>query len=213
MGERCLHCYSDVNRIICDGCVQLLDRSNNVCLQCAKRVSAEKVICGQCQNDPPAFDRTYAVCAYDYPVDSWVWSLKFKQNLAYARLMAYCLYKFFPVIDAEVPLVPVPLHNRRYLSRGHNQSLEIAKAFVQFNGNPLVTDMLTRVRDTPMQSGLNKRQRTANMQNAFLAQNTKNFDKVILVDDVMTTGQTLRSCAKAFAAIGVCCQVMVFARA
>ncbi len=98
-------------------------------------------------------------------------------------------------------LIPVPLHSRSLSRRGFNQSVWIAEALAKAAGNHTVTyDCLTRVRNTSSQTKLDRRQRRANVKNAFaLKPGTclDGFDRLILVDDVLTTGATLDACAKA----------------
>lgn len=106
-------------------------------------------------------------------------------------------------VVAPAVLVPIPLHRSRLRERGYDQALELARPLARHLGLPLQTQALTRVRDTSAQSRLDARQRRRNLRDAF----TWNRDiampaHVVLIDDVMTTGATLHSAARALRRAG-----------
>jgi len=214
LNERCLHCQAPEETIICSGCRSLLRQSQHSCVRCAQTLESADLVCGRCQQQPPAFDTTYTACVYEHPVDWWVHALKFNGQLAYARLMAHCLLPQLQRLDANIPLIPVPLHEHRYRQRGYNQAYEIARELSQLSGHSVLQQALVRTRDTAMQSELSGQQRQSNVRKAFQAAECIQADHVLLVDDVMTTGHTLRACAAALQQAGVeKIDVMVFARA
>jgi ComF family protein len=98
-------------------------------------------------------------------------------------------------VDAADLLVPVPLHPRRLKERGFNQALLLAKAFPD---KPLAREVLIRVRHTMPQSGLNPKERRENVKRAFTAPRPEEIKgkSVLLIDDVYTTGATVRECAR-----------------
>jgi ComF family protein len=103
-------------------------------------------------------------------------------------------------------LVPVPLHPRRERERGFNQSELIAEAFRRAAGRPTrVERLLRRTEDTPTQTGLDRERRGDNLKNAFAVAGGATFNanvRYLVVDDVLTTGATLESCARALARSG-----------
>ena len=111
-------------------------------------------------------------------------------------------------------IVPVPLHHRRLLWRGFNQSLEISRSLSKRLDRPVLKNGLTRIRNTPPQTRLGLRERRVNIKDAFLADTGQiRGRRVLLVDDVYTTGSTLRECARTLrraGAFGV--DVLVLAR-
>lgn len=105
---------------------------------------------------------------------------------------------FFSDIDA---LVPIPLHKRRYAERGFNQAEEIAKIISKYTGVPVIK-MLSRKLYTKQQALLSKEDRANNTNNAFVAKKVnEKYPRIMLVDDVYTTGATMRSCELKLASI------------
>jgi ComF family protein len=154
--------------------------------------------------EPPAFDRTIAVCSYAAPLDQLVLSLKFGQRLAVAPALADLLANKIKrdgasgVLIADL-LLPVPLSAARLAERGFNQSLEIARPLARSLLRPLYPRLLQRCRDTIAQSLLPPTQRRSNLRHAFNL-NPVDADKIRgkhvgVVDDVMTTGATLQEIA------------------
>jgi ComF family protein len=99
------------------------------------------------------------------------------------------------LVDAAEVLVPVPLHTRRLKERGFNQAVLLAQAFPE---KPLARETLVRVRHTPPQTGLNPKERRENVRKAFAVPRPEEVKgkTILLVDDVYTTGATVRECAK-----------------
>ena len=98
-------------------------------------------------------------------------------------------------------MVPVPLHRRRLRRRGFNQAALVARVVARESGLPLALARLVRVRDTPSQGGLSPAGRMANVAGAFEARSVDG-KRVVLVDDVWTTGATARACARALGVAG-----------
>ncbi len=95
-------------------------------------------------------------------------------------------------------IIPVPLHTHRLRQRGYNQAKDLADALGEQTGHPVQSQAIRRIRDTRSQVGLDYPQRQANMQDAFLASAEEvRGQKILLIDDVQTTGATLVACADA----------------
>jgi ComF family protein len=115
-------------------------------------------------------------------------------------------------ISADV-IASVPLHPRRLRDRGYNQAHLLAQAVAEGLGLPIATDALARVRPTPQQIAAGRPDRRANVANAFLAAPDVGGLRILLVDDVCTTGATLEACADALRAAGAAKVAgLVFAR-
>jgi ComF family protein len=160
--------------------------------------------CGACLDYPPAYDVTIAAVDYGAPIDQLVVSLKFGSRLALAPLFAQMLRDALlrsPPPQPPLPtvLIPVPLGSTRLAQRGFNQALEIARPLSRTLGIKLEARMATRLRDTAAQSTLHPEQRRQNMRDAFIV--SHEFVDIIrgrhvgVVDDVMTTGETLNELA------------------
>ena len=160
--------------------------------------------CGACLEQAPAFDATFAAVDYAAPVDQLVVSLKFGSRLAlaptFARLMRDALLlPATPQPALPSVLLPVPLGASRLAQRGFNQALEIARPLSRTLGIKLEPRLAMRLRDTSAQSSLHPEQRRKNVRNAFMISHEfvdqLHGQHVGVVDDVMTTGETLNELA------------------
>lgn len=116
--------------------------------------------------------------------------------VAMGRMMALAVQPqgFFDGVDC---IVPVPLHWIRKLKRGYNQSEKLAEGVAEVTGLPIFRHHVVRMRNNPTQTHKTKQERIANTQNLFQARKTFTAHHILLIDDVMTTGSTLTSCAHA----------------
>jgi ComF family protein len=160
-------------------------------------------ICGDCQDDPPPFRRARAAVLYKEPVTHAITRFKFSRQMAYLPVMHSWLQHplCLDLVEAADLLIPVPLHPRRLKSRGFNQSLLLAGAFP---GVPVGREALVRVRSTPPQVGLKPLERQTNVKGAFAVPDPGlvKGKNVLLVDDLFTTGSTVKECAKALLKAG-----------
>lgn len=201
----CALCGSSGNAVICQGChAQFFGRSSHRCTQCAIPLpdvaTTSTRRCGECLAQPPAFDATIVAADYAPPIDQLVLALKFGSRLALAPLFARALRDALLQERAEEIALPtlltaVPLGRRRLAERGFNQALEIAKPLSRALGIKLEPQLAVRRRDTDAQALLHPDQRHKNIRHAFVVPDTA-IDRVRgqhvgVVDDVVTTGETL----------------------
>lgn len=153
--------------------------------------------CGACREQPPQFDRLLAAWAYQEPLDAVVRGLKFRR-LDYlgrhlAEGIAGALGEELAGFDA---VIPVPLHWRRHLARGYNQAEGIARPLAARLGLPCLS-ALSRRRPTPRQTSLGRDERLGNLRRAFEIRDPRRARglRLLLVDDVATTGATLDAAA------------------
>lgn len=201
----CLLCGSAADATVLTGlcipCVHALPRLPLPCCPvCATPLTAPAPCCGTCLGTPPAYDATHAVLRYAAPLDRLVQQLKFGggrsfHRLASADFLAAAMRSGPP--PAGDLVMPVPLAPARLRERGFNQALEIARPLAQALRLPLDALSLTRVRDTLQQSRLPWRTRRANVRSAFACSRDLSGLRVIVIDDVMTTGATLDAVARA----------------
>jgi ComF family protein len=168
--------------------------------------------------DPPPFERCRAVAAFDDVARNLVHGLKYRDRLDLAAWMAGWMARAGRDLldDADV-IVPVPLHSRRLWRRRFNQSASLARAVADKAGKPMVTTALCRIRPTPQQVGLSAAERDRNVRGAFKVMEDQRVTvagrRVLLVDDVYTTGATVKAATRALERAGAAAvDVLVFAR-
>src|SRR5882724_6413615 len=151
--------------------------------------------------DPPAYQRARAAVRYDDVARTLVHALKYHDRTDLAPAMGRWMARAGKELLGEADvLVPVPLHWRRGWSRRYNQSGALACVIERQAGVPVVRDALRRIRPTQQQIGLSRSQRATNVQGAFKVSAEKAHEiqgrRVVLVDDVLTSGATTDACAR-----------------
>jgi ComF family protein len=168
--------------------------------------------------NPPAYARARAAVRYDDVARTLVHALKYQDRTdlapAMGRWMARAGRELLGEADA---LIPVPLHWRRGWSRRYNQSGALARVIARQTGVKVAADALRRVRPTQQQIGLSRSQRASNVQGAFKVAPDRTAEiqgrRLILIDDVLTSGATTDACARALLrARAASVDVLVFAR-
>ena len=165
---------------------------------------------------PPAYDRARAAVRYDDVARALVQAFKYGDRLDLAPMMGQWMARAgSELLGGADALIPVPLHWRRLWSRRFNQSAALAGAISKICGVPLLHDALKRVRATAQQVGLSKTERADNVQGAFRVPDKSQTAgrRLVLIDDVLTSGATADTCAKALLRAGAAhVDVLVFAR-
>jgi len=188
---------------LCDHCRQELPVLLHACEKCALPLSEDQLICGECQKHPPLFDRATALFIYAQPLSHLVKGLKFGEQLHLAPQFAEMLAA--KVVQHPLPelVLPVPLHPTRLRQRGFNQALAIAQPLAKQLHIPLDFHSLLRKRDTPQQTRLDAVERRNNLRGAFELRQPFSAKHVALVDDIMTTGNTVHEISKLLRKNGV----------
>lgn len=218
----CALCGAEGGGVLCDGCDSRYFRSRRRCSGCALPLpddGSEVACCGACLRRRPDFDAALAAVDYAPPLEQLVLGLKFGHRLALAPLLAYKLGQACLAAPDALPalLIPVPLGPQRLAQRGFNQAAEIARPLARLLQLPLELRLLRRRRDTAPQALLHPDARRKNVRRAFSVDPARmrclRGAHVGVVDDVMTTGETLNEAAQALKRYGAArVTALVFAR-
>lgn len=157
--------------------------------------------CGNCVANPPDFDNARGAFIYDGVLRDLIHSFKYN-NLSHLRyplanLMLINLNDFIQLEHPEI-IIPVPLHSSRLRQRGFNQSVLLGQTISKELHLPILPDTLIRIRRTNPQVELSGIERKTNVKDAFAVKYAKRIEgkRILLIDDVMTTGSTMNECAK-----------------
>lgn len=202
-------------RLICPACLkQLSFISSPACMKCGKEIgSREQEYCADCIRRKKSFTRGFALLNYDSRAAVSMAAVKYHNKREYldfyARAAALRFEKQFRQAGIQV-IVPVPVHASRLKTRGFNQAAVLAEKLSAELGIPW-EELLIRVKKTDPQKSLGSAERLKNLRGAFEAeQEAGKWERVLLVDDIYTTGSTAEICSRALLKTGVK-QVFVFA--
>jgi competence protein ComFC len=205
---KCCICGRGAREAVCGTCIASLEFiEGRVCLKCGKGLEDEyqKHFCPDCQREQKQFETAISCFQYEDMGKSIVHKLKYEgcKDIAklLARLMKERLQDEGLAVDA---LVPVPIHPQKELARGYNQAYLMAEELAAAMGLP-VWDCLERTKQTAEQFRLDKHGRILNVHNAFRAKMLYNiaYNRVLLVDDIYTTGSTANECSRVLKQMGV----------
>ncbi|HEX7046149.1 MAG TPA: double zinc ribbon domain-containing protein [Gammaproteobacteria bacterium] len=203
----CLLCQKRSGRHhdLCSDCEHDLPWLGVACTQCALPVPAtHRGACGDCLKLPPVQDASRAVFRYGWPLDSLIQRFKFNGDHAAGRTLGEL---FAQGVRARTPLpdclLPVPLHSRRLRERGFNQSELLADSVATKLAMDVRNDLVERIRETAVQSGMNAVARRRNVRNAFALCAERLPAHIAILDDVVTTGSTSAEIARLLRRAGV----------
>ncbi len=191
----CKSCWDNVEYIerpYCEKCGSPLDNLSNL---------SEKVF--SCANCPDEFklNKARSIAYYHTAIGEAIRLLKDEGKIVIANKLAEIMVSgisnLLSLEDYDC-IIPVPLHKKKIRKRGFNQMELIGRKISEKIGIPLETKILVKIKDTPSQRGLPRKERSQNVKGSFAVINFSNIErkKVLLIDDVMTTGSTVNECAK-----------------
>lgn len=159
-------------------------------------------LCGRCIQAPPAYSMAYAAALYEGSLRTAIGCLKFHQRPNLDRPLARLIEARLPALLEVDLLVPVPLYPARLRERTYNQAWLLARELGRRRRLPATHDVLVKRRATEPQQTLSALQRRENLRGAFALNRDVTGKKILLVDDVMTTGVTLDLCSRVLLAAG-----------
>lgn len=218
--NRCLMCHQLVaedSRGICQSCLSASLYQHPTCLGCGRALLVQTAYCGRCMKVCPLM--VIAPASYHQGIGEYVAAIKYQAQLAGLEALTRALVQrivkleSLAIIQRPQVLIVVPLHPNRLRQRGFNQAWLIADSLSRQLNIPLVDDAVMRRVDTQPQAGLTGRQRRRNLANAFELIDDVNYQRIAIVDDVVTTGTTASTIAALFEARYIHVQVWCLARA
>jgi len=180
--------------LLCAACAAEMPRLPKPCCPRCAMPTPNGEICGRCLRKPPYFDAAQAIYHYDFPLDKLIQAFKYSHRLALGTYFGRQLAALEPP-EADL-IIPLPLHIERLRERGFNQALELARPLSKAWQLPIDAKSCSRTRNTTAQAHLPWRQRVKNMRDAFHCATDLSEKRIVLVDDVMTTGASLNECAR-----------------
>lgn len=205
--SQCAVCHAWPSQRICNACVARFAQPAERCQRCALRVPVGVSVCGTCLQNPPDFDACIAAVDYAYPWADALAQFKFRGDPGWARALSTLMRSMpwmEPALEAADRVLPVPLSAERLRERGFNQSALLAG---QLAGPKADRQTLLRLHATEAQSSLPRAQRLRNLRGAFAVEPSRapalRGLRVVLIDDVMTTGATLQAASLALREAGV----------
>lgn len=208
----CILCSNNSGRYqdLCEQCLQTLPVPTTCCQKCALPLFATQStdLCGECLKHPPAYDRIHALYLYQMPLPKLILELKFNHALVIANVLGELMadkientwYKNKPLPDL---IIPIPLHRKRLKERGFNQALEIARPIAKAIQRPLNLTGCQRIKPTEPQATLPAEKRKMNIKEAFVIKHDFKGLRVAILDDVLTTGNTINEFCKTLKQQGV----------
>ncbi len=198
--SQCAICRAWPSQLLCEACVTRFAQPCPRCRTCALPLPEGIERCGACLREPPPLDLCLAAVPYAYPWSGLVARYKFGASPGWSDALALLMRSTpwaEPALEDAALVLPMPLSRPRLRLRGFNQSLELAR---QLAPAKVDAGVLLRRRDTPAQSGLPRAARLRNVRDAFAVApgraSALQGRKVLLVDDVMTSGASLYTAAQ-----------------
>ncbi|MDD5804901.1 MAG: ComF family protein [Clostridia bacterium] len=196
--RRCPLCHrilNDRHGLLCPDCARDIQPITGArCYKCGKPVKEEEEYCWDCQKHPGAFDQGRGIFLYDDRMKYSIMKYKYFGCREYSRFYGKAMYLYGKSMLSQWKpqvIVPVPLHWKKMRSRGFNQAELLARELSRYTGISVNTRMLKKCHTTRSQKKLDAAQRRKNLQEAFTVIGNPEGMRILLIDDVYTTGSTM----------------------
>ena len=213
--KRCPICEGIVlpkGAFVCEKCYEALQWVNApYCMKCGKPMEDEtREYCHDCQNKSFHYEYGYGMWVYDENLRKSMVGFKYKNKREYAEFYIHELITHYEEkirrMNVDV-IIPVPIHRRRYRQRGYNQAALLATGLGKALNIHVEEELLLRTRYTMPQKNLDDKERQKNLKKAFLINRSTKYDyvgkKILLIDDIYTTGSTIEVCTNVLLQAGV----------
>jgi ComF family protein len=204
--SQCRICHAWPSQTICEACVNRFAQPQPRCQTCALPVPVGVRQCGACIKTPPPLDACLAAVTYAFPWSELIVGYKFHDQPGLASAFALLLRSapwVEPALDAADFVLPMPLSKERLQMRGFNQALLLAQ---QLASDKTDQRLLLRIKDTPPQSSLKRADRLSSLNDVFAVEplliGQIKGARLVLIDDVMTSGASLYAAARVLRAAG-----------
>lgn len=185
---------------LCEKCREMLIYSRpETCVRCGRFVKKrETVFCEHCGARPPKYDRGAAAVVYNDAARKMIYDLKYGGKGYVAKNAAGIMQRCVENLGGHDIIIPVPVHKNKIKARGFCQTTLISESLSKLTGIPVLKGNLVRTKDTLPMSGLEPEERRNNIRDAFDVTDASCIlgKKVLLIDDLLTTGSTAEECAR-----------------
>ena len=202
----CHHILRNQRGLVCPECLRLVAPIREpFCKKCGRPVSEEQEYCPDCRKRHRSFDEGRGIFLYDRCMQESILLFKYggRKEYAgfYAGAMVACLDRELTRWQPDL-IIPIPMHKRKKRQRGYNQARVVAERLSLLTGIPCYTDILVKIRKTSSQKKLDEGERRKNLRDAFAVTANLTGLKILLVDDVFTTGSTMDAAAEVLKSYG-----------
>ena len=199
---RCPGC-GRIGVTLCAECQSAIEPlSAPICVRCGRPAETEG-LCTTCERTPSHLDRISATAVFAHPLREAIHELKYNNNRTLAQPLGDRMAAFWQERRFAADLIiPVPLHHSREAERGYNQAALLARVLGSATGVHVTEHVVARRKATRQQALLNAAERRENVKDAFVCRGDVAGKRIVLVDDVCTTGSTLEACAQALKMAG-----------
>lgn len=209
---------------VCPVCGRIPDGNKMICAECSKEISIieepkcikcgkplikdESLCCGDCNRKTHLFEKGVSLFTYEGAFRDSIYRFKYDNAREYADFYGRMAKKLYGAVFKKwniQTIIPVPLYHQKEIKRGYNQAQVFAKYVSKYTGIPIDEKCIIRKKMTVPQKELSDEMRRENLSGAFAVDVTRasKYKRVLLVDDIYTTGSTIDACAKVLLAAGV----------